>query len=171
MAAQTQTAGGKAPAAGASAPGASTEAERAVPADLLKKAGAVPQGLVGKVEEFDPMESIPTLRVGGDFAKDMVIGGYFESTEELASVKFTKSQTRNEAGVPTSFRHVLRIGSPTGDRLAIWSTGELKMVFSKLLPGDFIQLTYKGKGKNAANNDQHFFEYKVSRGASTPALN
>lgn len=134
-----------------------------IPADLLKAAAAVPAGV--KTESFNPMEDVPTLAVGEDFEKGMTIGGYFEETQEIASTKFKFSQTKNEKGIPTQLRHVLRVGSPTGKRIAIWSTGELRNTFSKLNPGDYIAVTYKGKGKNANDQDQHFFEYQRSVGS------
>lgn len=129
-----------------------------VPADLLKAAGTIPKNVA--TEAFDPMEQIPTIRVGKEWVAGQVIAGWFEELQELASHKFSKSQTTNAEGVPTSFRGVLRVGSPAGERLAIWCTAELKNVFSKLNAGEFVAITYKGKGKNADNNDQHFFEYK-----------
>lgn len=132
--------------------------QEGIPADLLAQAMQMPAGV--QVEDWNPMETIPTLRVGDDFKEGMTVAGFFEETQELASVKFTKSKTKNAAGVPTSFRHVLRIGSLTGPRLAVWSGGELKVAFEKTTPGTFISLTYKGKGVNAKGNDQHFFDIK-----------
>lgn len=137
--------------------------ERAVPADLLAKATQRPAGV--QVEDFNPMENIPTLAVGDDFVEGMTVSGWFEETQIIASPKFVHSKTRNADGVPTQPRHVLRIGSPTGDRLGIWNTGELKNTFEKLQPGSYIEITYKGKGKNSKGQDQHFFEY--SRGVSS----
>ncbi len=147
--------------------GAPATAPKGIPADLLKQASQVPNNV--KVESFNPMEDIPTLGVGEELEKGMTISGYFEATEELASTKFKFSQTRNAQGVPTQLRHILRVGSPTGKRIAIWSTGELRNAFSKLTAGDFIAVTYKGKGLNANQQEQHFFDYQ--RGVSAPAVN
>lgn len=138
------------------------EQNKGVPADLLKRAGAVPSGVT--VEEFNPMDVIPTVAVGEEFAEGMTIAGWYEETQVIASKKFTYSKEVNEKGIPTQKRHVLRVGSPTGDRLAIWTCGELRNTFEKLQPGQFIALTYKGKGVNANGQQQHFFEYK--RGAA-----
>lgn len=133
------------------------EQQEGVPADLLKQATSIPKD-VGNLEAYNPMENIPTLTVGGDFAEGMTVAGYVEETQILASPKFKFSNTKNEKGVPTSLRHVLRVGSPTGPRLGIWSCGELRVAFEKLTPGTFISITYKGKGENAKGQDQHFFE-------------
>lgn len=132
--------------------------EQAVPADLLARASQMPANV--KVEAFDPMEKIPTLTVGDDWQPGQTIGGYFDAVEVLASKKFTYSKKLNADGIPTSERIVLRLGSPTGDRLAIWGTAELLNVASKLRRGEFIQITYKEKGTNSNNQAQHFFEYK-----------
>ena len=132
--------------------------DQAVPADLLKQAATVPGDV--QLEAYNPMEAIPTVAVGDDFKEGMTLAGYYEETQEIASPKFKFSQTRNEKGVPTQLRHVLRIGSPTGQRLGIWTTGELRNTFEKLPVGSFIAITYKGKGLNANNQQQHFFEYK-----------
>lgn len=139
-----------------------TEEQEGVSADLLKAASTMPKNEV--VETFNPLEKIPTLTVGQDFAVGMTIAGWVDETQTLASHKFKFSQKRNAEGVPTSLRHVLRIGSPTGEKLGIWSCGELKLAFEKLPAGTFIAITYKGKGENASGQEQHFFEFK--RGAS-----
>lgn len=127
-----------------------------VPAELLKQATYVPQDL--NLEAYNPMENIATLTVGDDFSEGMMIAGYFEETQILASPKFKFSNTRNEKGVPTSLRHIIRVGSPTGPRLGIWSCGELRVAFEKLTPGTFITITYKGKGENSKGQEQHFFD-------------
>jgi hypothetical protein len=135
------------------------EQQEGVPADLLKQASQMPKGV--KLEEFNPFENIPTLIVGNDFTEGMTVAGYFDASEWVASAKFAKySKTKNEEGTPTRLRHVLRIGSPTGNRLGIWTTGELGKAFEKLVPGDLISITYKGKGENAKGDEQHFFEMK-----------
>lgn len=138
------------------------EKEKGTLEGLLSKAGAIPEGVT--VEDFNPLENIPTLTLGEDFVDGQTVAGWFEETQVLASHKFKFSQEKNAEGVPTSRRHVLRIGSPTGERLAIWSSGELRNTFEKVQPGQFIAITYKGKGMNANNQQQHFFDYK--RGAA-----
>lgn len=143
----------------------SNEENQGVPADLLKQASTIPRDV--RVESYNPMENIPTLTVGGDFEEGATVAGYFEETQILASHKFKFSTTKNAEGVPTSLRHVLRVGSPTGPRLGIWSCGELRMAFEKLTPGSFISITYKGKGENSKGQSQHFFELQ----RSAPAMN
>lgn len=132
--------------------------DRSVPADLLRQAQAMPAGVT--LEDYNPMENIPTLSVGADFSEGMTVTGFFEETQVIASPKFIHSKTKNADGVPTQLRHVLRIGSPTGDRLGIWNCGELKFTFEKLTPGQLISITYKGKGENTKGQPQHFFEFK-----------
>lgn len=133
-----------------------TEEAKGVPADLLKRASAVPAGV--KTQEYNPMEAVPTLTVGKDFSAGMTIAGYFDENEVIASHKFKYSKTMNEEGVPTSTRHVIRVGSPTGEKLAIWSCGELRLAFEKINRGDFISIKYLKKGLNSKGEDQHFFE-------------
>lgn len=140
--------------------------EQAIPADLLSRAGAMPSGV--NVETFDPMEKIPTLTVGEEWQPGQTIGGFFETVEVLASRKFIHSKKLNADGIPTSERIVLRVGSPTGDRLAIWGTAELLATAQKLNRGEFIQITYKEKGVNAKGMAQHFFEYKRQAAATAP---
>lgn len=138
------------------------ETNKGVSADLLKQAGQLPQGVA--VEDYNPMENIPTVAVGEEFTAGMTLAGYFEETQIIASKNFKYSQEKNADGLPIQRRHVLRVGSPSGERLGIWSTGELRNTFEKLQPGQFIAITYKGKGENAKGQQQHFFEYK--RGAT-----
>lgn len=135
-----------------------SEQNQGVPADLLQRAAQIPQDV--KVEEYNPMETIPTLAVGDDFTAGMTVAGFYEETQVIASPKFIHSKERNEKGVPVQRRHVLRIGSRVGERLAIWTTGELGVAFEKLDPGTFIAVTYKGKGENAKGQQQHMFELK-----------
>jgi len=128
-----------------------------VPADLLKRASALPSNV--RLEQYNPLENIPTIAVGEEFTEGMTVVGYFEETQVIASPKFKHSRVKNAEGVPTQKRHVLRIGSPTGEKLAIWSTGELAMAFDKLAKGDLISVKYLRKGENSSGNQQHFFEY------------
>lgn len=139
-----------------------------IPADLLKQAAVIPKGV--NTEAFNPMEDVPTLAVGEDFEKGMTIGGYFEETQLIESDKFKFSNVKGPNGKPGQYRHVLRVGSPTGKRIAIWSTGELRNTFSKLSPGDYIAVKYTGKGENANKQQQHFFEYQRAAGQA-PELN
>lgn len=133
-------------------------AAQGVPADLLKRAAVVPTEV--RVEEFNPMENIPTLAVGEELKAGMTIAGWYEETQLIESLKFKFATRKGPNGKPAQLRHVLRIGSPTGDRLGIWTTGELANTFDKLQPGTFIAITYKGLGVNSNNQQQHFFEYK-----------
>lgn len=143
--------------AGAAQAGAAP-VDRGVPADLLKRASALPPEVV--VEQYNPMENIPTLAVGEELKAGMTLAGWYEETQLIESMKFRFAQRKGPNGKPAQLRHILRIGSPTGERLGIWSTGELANTFDKLQPGTFIAITYKGKGLNANNQEQHFFEYK-----------
>lgn len=136
--------------------------QQGVPADLLKQAGMLPSNLT--VEEFNPMENIPTLAVGDDFKPGMTIAGWYEETQLIESNKFVHAREKGPTGKPAQRRHVLRVGSPTGTRLGIWTTGELRNTFDKLTPGQFIAITYKEKGVNSNGQAQHFFTYK--RGAA-----
>jgi hypothetical protein len=138
-----------------------------VSADLLKQAALVPQGLV--VEDYNPMEQIPTLAVGedGEFKPGMTVAGYYEETQRISSPKFIHSKEVDEAGVKVQYRHVLRIGSLQGERLGIWTTGELRTAFKKLTPGTFVVITYKNRGVNAKGQKQHFFEFKKGIAAVT----
>lgn len=133
-----------------------TQEREGVPADLLAKATATVSGK--RLEAYNPMENIPTLGVGDDFSEGMTVSGYYEETQVIASPKFIHSKTVNAEGVKTNLRHVLRIGSPAGDRIAIWNCGELKAAFEKLAVGSFISIKYLKKGTNAKGQAQHFFE-------------
>ncbi len=129
-----------------------------VPADLLKRAGQLPANV--RLEQYNPMENIPTIAVGEEFLEGATVVGYYDETQVIASPKFKFSRTKNAEGVPTQKRHVLRIGSPTSaEKLGIWSTGELANTFDKLAKGDLISIKYLRKGENGAGNQQHFFEY------------
>lgn len=124
---------------------------------VLKAASAVPSG--AKLVEYNPLENIPTLAVGDDIKEGMTLNGYFDGTEVIKSAKFTNSQERDTVtGLPIQRLHKLRLLD--GTVIGIWNTGELKAVFEKLPVGEFISLTYKGKGTNAQGRAQHFFDYK-----------
>ncbi len=140
--------------------GEETVEREGVSVDLLKRATAKPAGK--RLEDYNPMENIPTISVGaeGEFEPGMTITGYYEGTEVLASPKFVHSKEVNDKGVPTQLRHILRIGSPTGERLGIWNCGELKVGFEKIQVGTLISLTYLKKGLNAKNQQQHFFKWQ-----------
>lgn len=128
---------------------------------LLAAAAIVPKGK--KLKKYNPMEEIPTLAVG-DLPEGQIIAGTFVRTETLASHKFTMSPNKNEQGVPTQDRHILRLTD--GKLMAIWTTGELRMVFGKLPEGSLITLTYKGKGKNNKGQQQHFFDFQIEESSN-----
>lgn len=115
------------------------------------------------LQEWNPLEDVPTLTVGEDLKAGMTINGYFVETQRISSPKFTYSQERDENGVTVAYRHVIR--TEDGHKLGIWSTGELRLAFERLVPNDFISLTYKGKGTNAKGQSQHFFEYRRAQNA------
>lgn len=127
--------------------------------ELVKRAGAAqaPQGM--KLEEWNPLENIPTASIGKEIQAGAVLRGYFEGLERAVSAKFTNSQERDPAtGLPVQYLFTMKLVS--GDKLGIWSTAELKTIAEKLAVGDFLEIKYTGKGKNAQGRDQHFFEYK-----------
>ena len=109
---------------------------------LLAKAGTAPAGV--KMEDFNPLENIPTASVGEEITAGMVITGYFVETQRIASHKFKFATEKNDQGVPVQLLHVFRLVS--GDMLGIWNSGELKLLCSRLTPNELISLTYKGKG-------------------------
>jgi hypothetical protein len=125
-------------------------------AALLKKAGQAPAGV--RMEEFNPLENIPTASVGEEIQPGMTITGYFKETQRIASNKFKFATEKDERGVPVQLLHVFRLVS--GDMLGIWNSGELKLLCSRLAPDELVSLTYKGKGINGNGQQQHFFEYK-----------
>jgi hypothetical protein len=123
--------------------------------DVLKQAGTRATGK--KTEIFNPLEKIPTVGVG-DLKPGQVLAGFFDSTERLMSAKFTYSQEKDtETGLPVQYRHVLINGKT---KYGIWNCGELKLIFSKMVKGQYIELTYKGKGV-VNGRDQHQFETKI----------
>ena len=130
-------------------------------ADLLKAASQAPAGVA--LQEYNPMESLPTLAVGEEITAGTVIVGKFVGTETIASRKFKFSQKKNAEGIPTQDRHILELAD--GRRLGVWTCGELGMVFGKIQPGSWIELKYNGKGMNSNNQQQHFFEYKLAQAA------
>lgn len=131
--------------------------------ELLNAASEAPRG--ADLEDYNPLESIPTLAVGKEIKAGQVINGYFEMTERIVSAKFKNSQERDPAsGLPVQYRQIFRLTN--GQKLAIWTTGELSLVCEKLQPGELISITYKGKGVNAQGRDQHFFEYKKMKPTS-----
>jgi hypothetical protein len=131
-------------------------------ASLLAKAAQAPQGI--ETEEYNPMENIPTIAVGKQWAEKQTINGYFVETQRCTSAKFTNAKERDPAtGLGVQFLHVFRLAS--GDKLGVWSTGELANVCEKLKANEFISITYKGKGTNAQGRQQHFFEYRKAKSA------
>lgn len=136
------------------------EQKKGVPAELLNLAQ---KGVAGKnMEPVDPMESIPTLGVGKELTPGMSISGYYERTEEIPS---PKSKQLNAAGERVFVRHILRIGSPTGERLGIWTTAALAAFFELVNPGQLVQIKYVRKGENEQGQAQHFFEFNREKGA------
>lgn len=124
---------------------------------ILKTAAQVPSG--AKLVEYNPLENIPTLSVGDEIQPGMTLNGHYDGTDRVCSVKFTHAQERDaQTGLPVQYLHKLRLLD--GTVIGIWRTGELKAVFDRMAVGEFISLTYKGKGTNAKGLAQHFFEYK-----------
>jgi hypothetical protein len=139
-------------------------------AALLSAAATTPKGKT--LKKFNPMESIPTLSVGideqgeGDIKPGQLIVGTYLRTERISSPKFVHSKEVDEKGVKVQYRHVLRLTN--GQIMAIWSVGELKMIFKsqwneagKLSEGTLLSLKYIKRGLNSKQQKQHFFEYEV----------
>ncbi len=127
-----------------------SEQTTVAPAEILGYAGKAQKGK--RMEEFNPLETVPTLGVG-DLGVGQLICGTFVGNEVIASNKFKYAREKNEAGVPVQTRHVLE---NDGKKYAIWSVGELRLIFSKILPGQYVEITYKGLGEvNGA--EQHRF--------------
>lgn len=125
------------------------EEQVSVPADLLKRAGTLPANAPA-MAEVNPFEREPRLRIGKEFTVGMTVIGYFA---ENKIVQTPKSKYAEETIV-----HVLRIGSPTGDKLGIWTVAELEAFFENMAPGTLVSIHYKSKGVNADDNDQHYFK-------------
>jgi hypothetical protein len=125
--------------------------------EALKSAQAAPAGV--KTEDWNPMEDIPTVSAGGQWAQGTTLKGHFLETQRLVSNKFDNSKEIDPVtGKKVGYRHILKLAD--GKKLGIWTSGELKMTFEKVNPGEYIEITYVGKGKNSQNQDQHFFKYK-----------
>lgn len=132
-------------------------ADQAALQSLLQKATAAPPA--GKtLEKVDPMERIPSIGVGKEWTAGMTVSGYFAGTEEIPSLK---SRKLNEEGKPAFLRHILRVGSPSGERLGLWSTASLEAFFEKVEIGTFVTIKYLNKGVNEQGNANHFFEFKA----------
>jgi len=129
---------------------------------LLAVAAQVPKGK--RLKKYDPMESIPTLGFGRDIEKGQIVAGTYLRTETIASHKFTYSQEKNEAGVPTQDRHILKLSD--GTLMGLWTTGPLSAAFGKLPAGTFITLKYNGKGKNNKGQQEHFFDYEIEESST-----
>jgi len=123
--------------------------------EILGFAGKADQGK--RLEDYNPLETIPTLGVG-DLSVGQVLCGTFVMSEVIASPKFKYAREKNDKGVPIQTRHVLENG---GKKFGIWSVGELKLIFGKLTPGTYVALTYNGLGE-VNGNDQHRFSCKVA---------
>jgi hypothetical protein len=129
-------------------------------AEVLAAVGKPLPGM--KAQDYDPMESIPTLSVGegNDILPGQLLVGTFVETDRLVSAKFKNSQEKDvETGLPVQYRHVLINGDT---KFAIWNCGELKQIFKKIAKGTYVELTYIGKGENFKGQQQHNFKVKVA---------
>jgi hypothetical protein len=133
-----------------------TETTNMSPEEILRFASRETSGK--KLTEFNPLETIPTIGVG-DLKTGQVLAGIYVETESIASAKFKFARETNEQGTPVQKRYVLDNG---GQKFAIWSVGELKLIFSKMTPGQYVHLTYKGLGE-VNGTEQHRFTVKVAQ--------
>lgn len=113
-----------------------------------------------QTQKLDPIETINTISVS-DLQPGTVIAGTFVKTERLVSDKFKLSKEVDPTtGKKVQYRHVLSRGQGESEvLLGIWTTGELKLVFSKLTAGDYIEMKYIGKEDIGGGQTQHKFEY------------
>lgn len=125
------------------------EEAQGVPADLLALATKAPKE---ELTQVNPFERPPLLKVGKDWTEGMTLSGYYAETIIIPT---PKSKYAKESAA-----HILRVGSPTGRKLGIWSVGELGAFFEGMQPGTLVSITYKSKGVNADGNNQHFFEFR-----------
>lgn len=144
--------------------GAPVDMEQGVSPDLLAKAFAAPSNRA--MEKINPMARIPTLKVGEEFKAGQVLSGYFSRLDDVETPKnrFATQKVIDGVTKMVSTRIIFNLGSPTGEEIGLWATRELSAAFQNIPTGKFVSLTYKGKGKNAQDLDQHFFDYEVAKG-------
>ncbi len=123
------------------------------PDQILGFAGKAQKGR--RAEEFNPLETIPTLGVG-DLKKGQLLCGTYVGAEVIASNKFKYAREKNEKGVPQQTRYVLE---NDGKKWAIWQVGELKLIFSKVVIGQYVEITYQGL-EMVNDTEQHHFTQK-----------
>lgn len=121
-----------------------------------------------ETRKVDPIETINTISVS-DLEPGIVLAGNFVKTERIVSEKFKLSKEVDPTtGKKVQYRHVLSRGQGESEILmAIWSTAELKLFFSKIQAGQYVEMKYLGKEDIGNGQTQHKFDYEA--GVSSPA--
>jgi hypothetical protein len=123
--------------------------------------GSVPEELEARLEEADPMESIPCFVPGKPgFEEGKTLGGYYVSSKKVYSQKF-KAGKKDDAGKKYRLLHVFKDAKERA--FGIWGVGHIDWVMKMLLPKQFIAITYEGLAEESlkeGQNPPHKFSFK-----------
>lgn len=137
---------------------------------LADQLGRDDESLTSTLKETDPFEEIPTFTPGKPgFEQGRSFSGNFCYTKRVYSEKFLAGK-KDVDGRKYRDLHVLE--DKNGNKLGLWSVGQLGYMFSKVEQGQYIKVQYDGKTETALKPGQspsHNFKFWTATDNRTPS--
>jgi hypothetical protein len=119
-----------------------TEAhDEQAPAETFDDIGGVSKNV--ETKEVDLFESYPSFVPDKNWKIGRTLAGVYVSSKKVFSDKLTAGRIDKETGKMCRMLHALE--DANGNRFALWGTGTLDLMFSRAVPGQYLEITLTGK--------------------------
>lgn len=107
---------------------------------------------VAGVKEVDMFAELPSFVADKNWKVGRTLAGKFVSSKKIFSDKFTAGRVDAETGKVCRMRHILE--DAKGNRFVIWGLGSLDVIFKRLRPQQYVELTLTGRAEKALKAGQ-----------------
>lgn len=95
------------------------------------------------LKEVDLFATLPSFVADKNWVVGRVLAGKWVSSKKIFSDKFSAGTIDKATGKKCRMRHILE--DAKGNKFVIWGLGGLDIIFKKLRPMQYVELTYTGK--------------------------
>jgi hypothetical protein len=95
------------------------------------------------LKEVDLFATLPSFVADKNWVVGRILAGKWISSKKIFSDKFSAGSIDKATGKKCRMRHILE--DAKGNKFVIWGLGGLDIIFKKLRPMQYVELTYTGK--------------------------